>query len=190
VTLERVALERLARSAEPFYNTAVKRTFIRSGASLLLLFLMVPGVLSSAAEPGESAPPFVNPNLQKRHVWSRDYLGKGWVIVDFFATDCEGCKKEMPILERLFQDYREQGLSVLVFATDPEGDKVVKPYFDENPTVLTILVDRYQVAVKKYGVEEIPTVFLVDPQGLIVLKKIGYSEKLYAEVSALLSAGS
>jgi hypothetical protein len=49
-------------------------------------------------------------------------------------------------------------------------------------------VDRYRVAAKRYGVEEIPTVFLVDPEGVIVLKKVGYSEELYEDVSALLSA--
>jgi len=155
---------------------------------LLLALFVLPGLAAGAVEPGDKAPPFVNPDLQKRHVWSRDYLARGWVIVDFFATDCEGCKKELPILERLFADHQERGLSVLVFATDSEGDQVVQPYFQEHPTPLTVLIDRYQVAVRKYGVSEIPTVFLVDPEGVIALKKVGYSEELYAQVSALLSA--
>jgi peroxiredoxin len=162
----------------------------RATAMFLLLFLLLPGGFAVALQQGDSAPPFVNPDLQKRHVWSRDYVGKGWVIVDFFATDCEGCKKELPVLERLFAEFGDAGLSVVVLATDPEGDEVVEPYFRDNPTPLTVLLDRYQVAVKKYAVSEIPSLFLVDPQGVIVLKRTGFSEELYAEVSALLRAGS
>ena len=102
---------------------STKRISVRLWFFLALLVL--PSLAAAAAEPGEDAPAFVNPDLQKRHVWSRDYLAKGWVIVDFFATDCEGCKKELPILERLVADHGERGLSVLVLATDPDGDAVV-----------------------------------------------------------------
>ncbi len=139
-------------------------------------------------EVGEKAPPFVNLNLQHQRVWSRDHLGQRWVILDFFATDCEGCKKELPILERLQADYGSLGLEVIVFATDPQGEELVLPYFRQTPTSLTVLLDNYQTAVKRYGVKEIPSVFLVDPQGIIVLAEAGFREDLYERVSALLAA--
>jgi hypothetical protein len=64
---------------------------------------------------------------------------------------------------------------------------VVAPYFRQRPTPLTVLVDRYRVAVKKYGVSEIPALFLVNPEGLIVYKQVGYSEDLYDRIRTLLS---
>ena len=141
-----------------------------------------------ALEPGDKAPPFVNLDLSKHHVLSKQYLGKGWVILDFFATDCEGCKKEMPIVEQLYRDFSDQGLQVIVFATDPEGAEVVGPFFEDTPTPLTVLLDHYQVTVKKYGVEEIPSLFLIDPDGSIVYKEVGYREDLYEVISSILGS--
>ncbi len=154
----------------------------------IIISLLAPAVF--ALESGDPAPPFVNPDLSRKHVWSKNYLGKQWVIVDFFATDCEGCKKEIPILEELQNAYESKGLSVLVFATDAEGASIVGPYFQQNPTVLTILVDRYQVAVKKYQVEEIPTVYLINPEGTIVFKEVGFREDLFEVVSSLIDSES
>jgi len=134
-------------------------------------------------EPGDKAPPFVNLNLERRHVFSKEYLGKGWVIVDFFATDCKGCKEELPILERLAADFADTGLKVFVFATDPEGHKIVGPYFEQYPTTLIVLIDLYKVTTEKYGVESIPSVFLIDPEGVVDFAEVGYREDLYEQIS-------
>ena len=70
--------------------------------------------------------------------------------------------------------------------TDPEGAKIVGPFFQQHPTPLTILLDHYQVTVKKYGVGEIPSLFLIDPEGIIVHKEVGYREDLYQLISSFL----
>jgi len=95
--------------------------------TIMLLFWLAAALPLFGVEPGEKAPPFANPDLSSRHVLSRDYLGRGWLIVDFFR------KKELPVLERLHQELRA------------------------TPTPLTVLLDRYHSAVKRYGVSEIPT---------------------------------
>jgi thiol-disulfide isomerase/thioredoxin len=141
-----------------------------------------------ALEPGEKAPPFANPDLSSRHFLSRDYLGKGWLIVDFFATDCEGCKKELPVLEKLHGEFGAR-LPILVFATDPAGQQVVEPYFRSSPTPLAVLLDRYQTTVKRYGVSEIPSLFLINPAGTVVLKQVGFQEGLYERIRTLVAAG-
>ena len=67
--------------------------------TILLLFWLAAALPLFGVEPGEKAPPFANPDLSSRHVLSRDYLGRGWLIVDFF------CKKELPVLERLHRSW-------------------------------------------------------------------------------------
>jgi peroxiredoxin len=157
-------------------------------AALCILGFWLCASHALALEPGDKAPPFVNLDLSKHHVLSKHYLGKSWVILDFFATDCEGCKKEIPIIEQLYRDHSEIGLEVIVFATDLEGAEVVSPFFENRPTPLTVLLDHYQVTVKKYGVEEIPSLFLIDPQGSIVHKEVGYREDLYEVISSILGS--
>jgi thiol-disulfide isomerase/thioredoxin len=135
---------------------------------------------------GDRAPSFANPDLHNRHQLSKEYLGQGWLILDFFATDCAGCEKELPVLERLQGELAPARLKILVFATDLDGASVVGPYFQSRSTSLTVLLDRYRVATKKYGVSEIPSLFLVDPAGLIVYKQVGLTEDLYERVRSLL----
>ena len=155
---------------------------------LLPLLLLITALPLFGLEPGDKAPPFANPDLTSRHVLSRDFLGKGWLIVDFFATDCEGCKKELPVLETLHREFGAR-LPILVFATDPAGQPVVEPYFRANPSALTVVLDRYQATVKRYGVSEIPSLFLVDPKGTIVLKQVGFQEGLDERIRAHLASG-
>jgi hypothetical protein len=125
--------------------------------TLTCVLLLAAALPLFGLEPGGKAPPFANPDLESRHVLSRDYLGKGWVLVEFFATDSA-------------------------------GQAVVGPYFRDNPTGLTVLLDRYQITAKRYGVSEIPSLFLVDPAGIVVLKQVGFQEGLYERLCALLPA--
>ena len=161
----------------------MKRQILATSVILVFLFCAGSGF---TLEPGDKAAPFVNLDMSKKHVLSKTYLGQGWLILDFFATDCEGCKKELPIIEQLYQDYSDRGLEVIVFATDPEGVKVVGPFFEKRSTPLMILLDHYQVTVKKYGVGEIPSLFLIDPEGIIVHREVGYREDLYQLISSFL----
>ena len=157
-------------------------------AVILSLFLLAAAAPPAPAlEVGAKAPPFVNLDLQRQRVWSRDYLGKRWVLLDFFATDCEGCKKELPVLQKLYQEFGGRGLAVLVFATDPQGEEVVRPYFQARPTTLPVLLDNYQTVVRRYEVKEIPSLFLVDPQGNVALREVGFREDLYEVLRALLA---
>lgn len=138
-----------------------------------------------ALEVGDGAPKFVNPGLDGDYVFSRDILGSGWVLLDFFATDCEGCKKEMPELENLLEEFSGQGFRIVVFATDRDR-ALVKTYFEEHPTATTVVIDPYQVATENYGVEEIPAVFLVSPDGDIAYRAVGYREETVVELAEML----
>jgi peroxiredoxin len=163
----------------------MKPSLFRKFLSLGLLLCACSGF---ALELGDKAPPFVNLDLSRQHVLSKHYLGQSWIILDFFATDCEGCKKELPVIEQLYRDFSDQGLEVIVFATDAEGAEVVSPFFENRPTPLKVLLDHYQVTVKKYEVGEIPSLFLIDPEGFIVHKEVGYREDLYEIISSILGS--
>jgi peroxiredoxin len=160
--------------------------------ALTLLSLLLPlafGPPAAALEVGEKAPPFANPDLQQKHVLSRDLLGKGWVLLDFFATDCEACQRELPELERLAGELADRKLRVVVLAVDPQGAEVVVPWFREHPTGLTVLLDRYRTVVQRYGVSDIPSLFLVDPAGVIAFKQVGYREGAVEAIHALVDQG-
>jgi thiol-disulfide isomerase/thioredoxin len=128
---------------------------------------------------GDAAPKFTNPDLAGRYLMSTKVYG-GWVLIDFFATWCEPCKKELPELEKLYVKFGKTGkLQAVLFDTDTDPS-LVGPFFQSRPTPLTVVLDRYQVTAERFGVESLPMLFLVDPSGKIAVKGTGETEALAA----------
>jgi thiol-disulfide isomerase/thioredoxin len=161
-------------------------------AFLALALGALAAALLPAAEAGDDAPKFANPDLKGNYVASSKVVGRKWVIVSFFATWCVPCKEELPTLEALQLEAGADKLQVLVFATDKEKEKV-KEFFEQKPTNLTVLLDPYQVAYLRYNAAEdgLPTIFLLNPQGKIEAKHIGYSPEFIKELRGkILPAGT
>ena len=141
-----------------------------------------------AGEINSRLPPFSVRDLRGHTISSADFRGKV-VLVDFWATWCEPCKKEMPAYQRLADRYGPQGLVVIGFKMTDMADT-------ENPARFAHRIGvRYPLAVasieliKEFGgIEGLPTTLLYDRQGKLVKKVIGfeYSEAFEAAVKAAL----
>jgi peroxiredoxin len=137
---------------------------------------------------GAPAPSFANPQMDGTYLMSKNIFGKGWVLLDFFATDCEPCKKELPELQEMADELGSKGFSVLVIATDTQGTVLVKPFVESQKIRLPLVIDRYRVTTERYGVTQIPSVFLVDPKGAIAFKAEGYLETTLVEIRDILAS--
>ncbi|HUJ24414.1 MAG TPA: TlpA family protein disulfide reductase [Myxococcales bacterium] len=116
------------------------------------------------------------------------------VLISFFATWCKPCKKEMPLLEQLYEDYQSKGLQIISVAIDkdeatwPEIGELVK----KNHITYPIVKDRYNLIARQYLGDKaaLPSVFILDKDGKVVLVKQGYTddaaEFLKAEVEKAL----
>jgi thiol-disulfide isomerase/thioredoxin len=114
----------------------------------------------------------------------KDLGGKTWalkdlkgkvVLVNFWATWCPPCRKEMPDLDGLSKKFRKQGLVVLSIS-DEKPEKVV-PYIKEHPVAYPILLDPGDVTEKAYRIEGIPKSFVYDREGKIVAQAIDMRTK-------------
>ena len=116
------------------------------------------------------------------------------VLISFFATWCKPCKKEMPFLEKLYTEYKSKGLQIISVAIDkdeatwPEIGELVK----KNKVTYPIVKDRYNLIARQYLGDKtaMPSVFILDKDGKVVLVKQGYTndaaEFLKAEVEKAL----
>jgi peroxiredoxin len=129
-------------------------------------------VLTEAPRVGHLAPDFVLTTLDGREVRLSDYRGHV-VFLNFWATWCEPCKVEMPAMERLYRDYRRQGLAILAVSSDPEGAAVTRPFRDSLGLSFTIAHDQDAVVMRMYGVRTLPHTFLVDRRGVITHQIFG-----------------
>lgn len=101
-----------------------------------------------------------------------DFIGKGnYVLVDFWASWCGPCKGEIPNIAKLHKAYKDKGLTVVgVFVWDKE-ENFAKAVKDEGIT-WTQIFDTEGKATDLYGIEGIPQIMLIAPDGTIVKRNL------------------
>ena len=142
----------------------------------------------AAGEIGSRLPDFSVKDLQGREISSTDLRGKV-VLIDFWATWCQPCKKEMPGYQKLLDRYGSRGFAVAGFKLDTMRDM-------EDPVLFAKRIGvRYPLAVaaddlkqKFGGIEGIPTTMLYDRRGILRKKVIGfeYTDVFESELKPLL----
>jgi thiol-disulfide isomerase/thioredoxin len=142
----------------------------------------------AAGEIGSRLPEFSVEDLQGREISTADLRGKV-VLIDFWATWCQPCKKEMPGYQKLVDRYRSRGFAVVGFKLDTMRDM-------EDPVLFAKRIGvRYPLAVaaddlkqKFGGIEGIPTTILYDRRGILRKKVIGfeYTDTFESELKPLL----
>ncbi len=131
---------------------------------------------------------FALKDLQGKTVKLSDFQGKV-IILDFWATWCPPCRKEIPHFVALQKEYGEKGLQVIGISLDRGGVRVLKPFARKYKINYPILLGNSEVGKKYGGIVGIPTTFIINQKGEIVKKFIGYREKAIfeSEVKKLLN---
>ena len=84
-----------------------------------------------AAEVGNTSPDFTLPDLNSKEHTLNDYQGKG-VVINFWATYCPPCDKEMPSLENAYQTYKDQGIDILGVMQLNQRSLFINMYHEKN----------------------------------------------------------
>ena len=136
--------------------------------NLLIILLLLAGSL--VAEP---MPEFRLPNASNQTVTLAELLGRGPVIIDFWADYCQPCKQAMPALDALAQKY--DSLTVVLVSIDaPKAQTKAKNYLKGKNFKFVSLFDPDQTLAKKLNVTEPPHTFILDKAGEIVLEHKGF----------------
>ena len=94
------------------------------------------------------------------------------VILYFWASWCGPCRAGMPSLDALYNKYREQGLKVLA-VNQREEQTAVLNFINDNGYTFSVLMDRDGAVGAAYGVRALPTIFIVDQEGRIIVRRVG-----------------
>ena len=112
----------------------------------------------------------MDPQPLKQEVKFSDYVGKGtYVLVDFWSPWCGPCRREIPIIQQVYEQYKDKGLQVLSLAVREK-----KPQSHTIETAAELGMDWLhinncgQIPTDIYGVEGIPHLMLIGPDGTIL----------------------
>jgi cytochrome c biogenesis protein CcmG/thiol:disulfide interchange protein DsbE len=140
-------------------------------------------------QPGEPAPEFEGRPLAGRApIRLADYRGKV-VYLDFWASWCQSCRHSLPWMERLHRGHQPAGLEVISVNID-ETPADARAFLKRNPVGFPVIEDSQGTIAALYDVQDLPTSFLVDRDGVLLSIHRGFrtadAPRLDAAVAAAL----
>ena len=103
-----------------------------------------------------------------------DFSGK-IIFLNFWATWCVPCRKEMPSMERLYQKFKGKDFEIIGINLE-EPAEFVKEFFEEYKLTFISLLDSSGDVRKRFGIRAIPVTFILDKNQRIIGKAIGEKE--------------
>ena len=130
---------------------------------------------------GTSAGDFTLNDVEGNKVSLSEFRGKT-VLLSFWATWCMPCQKELPTLQKIFEDRKD----VVVLTVDDESEETIGNFLKDNQYDFPALIDQQRTLFKKFAVHFIPTVLVIDQEGVIVHQIVGWEgpQRLLAALKA------
>lgn len=126
--------------------------------------------LIKSCEVGAIAPDFVLSNLKGESVKLSSFRGK-YVLVDFWASWCGPCRKEIPNVKKIYEEYKNHNLQVVGVSIDTDEGKWRKAVDEEQVKYLQ-LWDPKRTTGELYNYRGIPFIVLISPDGKILAKQL------------------
>lgn len=140
---------------------------------------MVVGIVATVAVaahalwPGNALDDVTFVTLQGERIKLRDLRGK-IVLVNFWATTCPACVKEMPELVKTYERYRARGFEVVAVAVSYDPPALVKEFAEKNGLRFPVVLDTQGEIAKAFGgVKVVPTTFILGKDGQPVSRTLG-----------------
>ena len=125
---------------------------------------------------GMKAPEFSLKGLDGKQYALSTLLGRGPVVASFFKISCPVCQFTFPFLERMFQQYGGDGVTFLGISQDDA--RATKEFCKEYGITFPSVIDERGYPVSNaYGLTNVPTTFLIDPDGSIEVSCMGFGKK-------------
>ncbi len=114
-----------------------------------------------------AAPEFMLENLSGNSVRLEQFRGD-YILLNFWATWCAPCVKEMPSMELLQQHYKDKGIQIVAISLDNDLEAKVAAFAARLKLTFPILLDPDGKVSGPYGANALPSTFILNPEGQVV----------------------
>ncbi len=146
-------------------------------------------------KPGDKAPDFTLEDIEGRPFQLSKEAPQRVHLLVFWSIFCEPCKAEMPLIERLYEEYRDKGFEVIAVALDGEPmKKSIVGLVKQQGYKFRVFIDKLApdesfVVADPYGVAGTPTLYLVGRDAKIAFAEVGLTDKDVLEAEIRKSLG-
>ncbi|MEK7476720.1 MAG: TlpA disulfide reductase family protein [Candidatus Coatesbacteria bacterium] len=141
-----------------------------------------PGGTASTAP----APEFTLKDTDGKTVSLLDFRGKKVVVIDFWATWCGPCRGTMPLLEKYWKKHQTEQVVVLSINEQESAEKI-KSFLSQTGYTFRVLMDSDGAVQSAYRVYGIPTLYVIDKEGNLRMKHVGYRPDLDTYLEATIA---
>lgn len=128
----------------------------------------VDGGDSLAYTKGDQFQSFALSDMNQETVELGDVIANNKITwINFWATWCGPCRREMPMMAELYDQYSGQGLGMVAISVG-EAPETVRSYLNDYPVPFTVLTDPDNTQVQALNIKILPTSFLVDSTGNVI----------------------
>lgn len=143
--------------------------------TLLLFTISLSVFAQEELSQGKKAPNFKLESLDGNFIEFYQIIGRGPVLLSFWATWCKPCMEEMSELNKIYEELKDKGFTLLAISTDNEKTIAkVKPLVKSKGYNFTVLLDKNSDVARKYYAQQIPYSVLIDKDGKIISSHMGY----------------
>ncbi|WP_121811370.1 TlpA family protein disulfide reductase [Mucilaginibacter kameinonensis] len=171
-----------------FRKTAVMKLFVLS-----ILFALFPKPSHAQDDDttkkvlvGNMAPNFKFFLAKDKKASLSDYKGK-IVLLDFWATWCEPCRRELPLIQNLYNKFKnDPHFELFAFARGEDWNKTI-PFKEQNHYTFPMLPDKNRKIFDIYARADIPRIVVIGKDGKVIYTDAGYDPKGMDELMAILT---
>ena len=133
------------------------------------------------------APGFSLKSLDGKEYSLNDLLQRGPVVAAFFKISCPVCQFTLPFLERLYKRYGGDGVTFLGISQDDARD--TRDFAKEFGVTFPMLIDDEDgyIVSNTYALTSVPTIFLIDTDGTVKVRSMGFDKKDLEKIAAHLA---
>ena len=157
-----------------------KRIFLLALSVALLLVVVHTYPVMSREDGFPDAPGFFLEDLNGNEISLGDFEGKV-LFINFWATWCPPCREEIPGFVESYAAYNEKGMEILGISLDRQDVRVVKKFAEKYEINYPMAMGTQQLVQDYQPGQYIPTTIIIDREGKIRHRHVGYMDKTVLE---------